>query len=82
MMSEKRKRATYQVLDMNCASCARDVKKLLEKRSGVDDIKVNEMLNIFYIDFEPSKISEEELEKTINKSGYKAVRIRSMKERH
>ena len=81
-MSEKRERATYQVLDLSCISCARDVRKLLEKRSGVDEIKVNEMLNIFYIDYEPSKISEEELEKTIRGSGYKAVRIRSMKEKH
>ena len=81
-MSKKRERAAYQVLDLSCVSCARDVKKLLEKRSGVDEIKVNEMLNIFYIDYEPSKISEEELEKTIHGSGYKAVRIRSMKEKH
>jgi Cu+-exporting ATPase len=81
-MSEKQKRVTYQVLDMSCVSCARIVKKQLGKQSGVDDIKVNEILNIFYIDYEPDKISEEELEKIIKRTGYKAIKLRSMKDSH
>jgi len=78
-MSGKQKRVTYQVLDMSCVSCAKLVRKLLEKQSGVNDIKVNEILNIFYIDYEPDKISEEELEKMIKRIGYKAIKLRSMK---
>ena len=81
-MSEKQKRVTYQVLDVTCITCVRQVKKLLEKKCGVNDIKVNEMLNIFYIDYEPDKVSEEELEKVIKRTGYKAVKLHSMKDSH
>jgi Cu+-exporting ATPase len=81
-MGEERRRATYQVFDVSCVSCARELKKLLEQREGVDDIKVNEVLNIFYIDYEPSKISEEELERTMDMSGYKVARIRGVREKH
>ena len=81
-MSGKQKRAAYQVLDMSCVSCARLVEGFLEKQAGILSVKVNEMLNIFYIDYEPDKISEEELERIIKKTGYKTVRVRSLREVH
>lgn len=73
-------RVTYQVLDVSCAQCVVDVKKFLEKHDGVQDIKMNQMLNIFYIDYEPEKVSEEEIEKTIKKIGYKTIKLHSIKE--
>ena len=73
---------TYQVQDINCAQCVIDVKKILEKQSGVDNIKANQMLNIFYIDYDPDKISEEDIEKTVKKIGYKTVKLRSLREKH
>ena len=73
-------RVTYQVLDASCAQCTVAVKKFLEKHNGVNDIKMNQMHNIFYIDYEPEKISEGEIEKTIKKIGYKTVKLRSIKE--
>ena len=79
-MDQKPKRVTFQTLDVSCRQCAIDVRRLLEKQSGVVDIKVNEMLNIFYVDYNPEKISEEDIEKTVKKIGYKTVKLRSMKD--
>ena len=78
-MSEKQSRITYQVLGMSCVSCAKIVRKSLEKHEGVKGIKVNAITNTFYIDYDPNKISEETLEKTIKESGYKTVKVHGMK---
>ncbi len=81
-MSEKQRRVTFQVLDVDCASCIVGVKRILGKQTGVVDLHVNEMMSIFYIDYEPDKISEAELEKLIEKTGYKTVKLRSVRNGH
>lgn len=74
-MSEKTSRVTYQVLGMSCISCSKLVRKSLEKHEGIKDIKVNAITDTFYIDYDPSKISEEVLEKAVKDTGYKAIKI-------
>ena len=81
-MEQKRRRITFQALDVSCLQCIIGIRGLLEKQSGVIDIKVNQMLNIFYVDYDPEKISEEDIEKTVKKLGYNIVKLRSMKEMH
>ena len=78
-MSEQQKRVVYQVLGMNCVSCAKLIRKSLEKNEGVKDIKVNAMTNTFYIDYNPNKIAEETLEKAIKETGYKTLKLHGMK---
>lgn len=79
-MNEKSSRATYQVLGMSCVSCAKLIRKSLEKHEGVKDINVNAMTNTFYIDYDPNKIADETLEKAIKETGYKAIRLQGMKQ--
>lgn len=81
-MDEKLSRLTFQVLDVSCISCMKGVKQFLEKQSGISAIKVNEMLNIFYIDYDPDRISEKNIEGIIRKTGYKVVKLRSMRNGH
>jgi len=78
-MSEKLKRATFQLLDMDCTTCGSLVKKSLERQRGVKAINVNVMLSIFYIDYSPDEVSENELEKLLNRSGYKVLKLHSLK---
>ncbi len=79
-METASKRVTFQVLDVSCIQCMVDVRKVLEKQSGIRDIKVNQMLNIFYVDYDSTKTSEDEIEKFLKKIGYKIAKIRSMKD--
>lgn len=77
---EKYGRVTFQALDVSCIQCVIGIRRLLEKQSGVLDIKVNQVLNIFYVDYDAAKISEEDIEKIVKKTGYNFVKLRSMKE--
>ena len=79
-MDQKNGRLTFQAVDVSCRQCVIDLRGILEKQSGVTDIKLNEMLNVFYVDYDPEKISESEIDKVVKKIGYKAVKMRSMKE--
>lgn len=81
-MEKKQRRVTFQVLDVSCPQCTVGVRLLLEKRGGVIDIMENQMLNIFYIDYDPDKISEEDIDRLVKKTGYKTVKLRSLKEGH
>ena len=79
-MENPQKRVTFQVLDVSCIQCVVDVRKVLEKQTGILDIKVNQMLNIFYIDYDSTKTSEEAIEQLLKKLGYKLVKLRSMRD--
>jgi len=81
-MDEKQRRVTYQALDVSCVSCANLVEKFLESQAGVNSVKVNKMLNIFYIDYDPSRISEEKIQEAIKKTGYKVIKMRSISNSH
>ena len=78
-MSGETRRLGLQIIGMSCSSCAKIIRKELGKSSGVNDVKVNPMLNAIYVDYQPDKISEKEIEESVKKSGYKAVRLRGMK---
>jgi cation transport ATPase len=71
---------TFQLLDVDCPSCISDARKVLERQAGVVGLHINQMLNIFYIDYEPGKITEEELGELMRRTGYKAVKLRSMRD--
>ena len=79
-MEQKQQRVTFQTLDVSCLQCVVGIRSLLEKQSGVIEVKVNAMLNIFYVDYYPEKISEAEIESIVKKLGYNIVRLRSLKE--
>jgi copper chaperone CopZ len=81
-MGERQSRVTYQALDVSCGSCANLVEKFLESQAGVNSVKVNKMLNIFYIDYDQSRISEEKIEEAIRKTGYKVIKMRSISNSH
>jgi len=81
-MDEKLSRLTFQVLDVSCTFCVKGIKQFLEKQSGSSSIKMNEMLNIFYIDYDPDRISEKNIEEIVRTTGYKVVKLRSMRNSH
>ncbi|MCJ7633574.1 heavy-metal-associated domain-containing protein [Candidatus Bathyarchaeota archaeon] len=78
-MSDKLKRAAFQLLDMDCATCGSLVKESLERQRGVKAVKVNIMLSIFYVDYSPDEVSEDELERLLNKSGHKVLKLYTLK---
>lgn len=57
---------------MHCASCAGNIEGVLRKISGVKRAQVNFALEKAQIEFEPDKLSVQDLITAIEKAGYKA----------
>jgi len=60
---------------MHCASCAVNIEKSLKKIDGVSEVNVNFASQRATIEFDPQKMSPPDLEKAINKIGYKAIKL-------
>lgn len=64
-------KTTIQIEGMNCASCVATIERALKKKKGVNSAFVNLATKKSTIEFDSTKISEEELKKTIENAGYK-----------
>ena len=74
------RRLGLQIICKSCVSCAKIIRKQLGRRGdGIRDVNFNPISNVIYVDYQSDKISEEEMEEVVKKSGYKDVRLRGMK---
>lgn len=73
---EKTNNLVLHIEGMTCASCAKNVEKVLLKKAGIKDARVNLATEKANIDYEPS-LSIKEIIKTIEKSGYSAKETES-----
>ena len=58
---------------MHCATCALTIEKKLKKVDGIELASVNFASEKAHIEYDGEKLSEEDVIKQINKTGYKAV---------
>ena len=73
-MSREVKEASIQISGMTCAACATGIEKGLNKMEGVEQANVNLALEKSSIKYDPSKLSETDLEKKIEALGYGVVK--------
>ncbi|MFA5413463.1 MAG: heavy metal translocating P-type ATPase [Patescibacteria group bacterium] len=62
----------FQVLGMDCASCAANIEIFLKKIDGIEKVNVNLPAAKAAVDFNEIKVSEKEIIEAIEKLGYKA----------
>ncbi|MCP3763401.1 heavy metal translocating P-type ATPase [Domibacillus sp. A3M-37] len=72
-MSTQTKEANMQISGMTCAACATRIEKGLNKLNGVEQATVNLTLEKSNVTYDPSKISEADLQKKISDLGYDVV---------
>lgn len=72
-MQENYKRIRVKIIGMDCASCAKVTEKVLQGREGIRSVGVNFMIDTACVEFEPSKISEDSIKKTIKRAGYDSI---------
>jgi Cu+-exporting ATPase len=60
---------------MHCASCVSAIENALRKRDGVLEVKVNLSTERAYIEFDEKRVNRDELERIIEDTGYKVVKI-------
>lgn len=59
------------IVNMDCASCAKTIEKELIKVPGIKEIKASILLKKAFVKYEPDSIDMAEIEKRIEKIGYR-----------
>ncbi len=65
------KEINLDVEGMTCASCVAAIERTLKKQIGVEAIQVNLATHSAYLKYDPAKVKLSELEKAVDKAGYK-----------
>lgn len=58
---------------MHCASCAVNIEDYLRKLEGIFKVNVNLVLKKAYIEYDPQKLTRQDLKKAVEKTGYKVI---------
>lgn len=62
----------FNITGMTCSACSMHVEKSVKKLNGVKEVNVNLLLNNMTAEYNPEKISENEIINAINNAGYGA----------
>ena len=68
-------KASFKVVGMYCTTCKPIVEKQLKDKDGIKKIDLNYMTDSVSIEFDPSLITKQEIKESLDKSGYKFVRV-------
>ncbi len=66
-------KVTYRLGGMACPDCAQKTGLMLERQKGIEHVKVSFTTGKAKIEYNPAEITLEEIEKFINKTGYKIL---------
>lgn len=72
-MSSNRRVVTLKVRGMHCVACARTIEKTLMHREGIVNVNVNFAAEKIMIEYNPSKITLEEVAKVVRELGYELI---------
>lgn len=73
---------TFQIKDMSCASCAVTIENAIKKKPGVNKAVVNFVTTSATVDFDPEKITEQDIVRAVESVGYKAEPEHEMHQMH
>lgn len=63
----------FNIEGMTCAACARAVEKAAQKLEGVQEATVNPATEKLNISYDEGKLTPEDIQKAVEKAGYKAI---------
>src|SRR6185369_1906011 len=67
------KKASFPILGMHCASCARLIERKLTRTTGVISANVNYGSEMATVEYDENGTSEEKLAKSVKETGYELV---------
>ncbi|MGI0031057.1 MAG: heavy-metal-associated domain-containing protein [Nitrososphaeraceae archaeon] len=65
----------FKVVGMYCISCKPIVEKQLKHVKGVKSIKFDYLTDSIIVEFDPAVLTKEDIKNSLDKSGYKFVRL-------
>ena len=72
MATEK---AFFKVVGMYCISCKPIIEKQLKDEKGVKSVKFDYLTDSIIVEFDPAVLTKEDIKNSLDKSGYKFVRL-------
>lgn len=63
----------FDVMGMTCSACSAHVEKSVKGLSGINDVNVNLLQNTMVVDFDDSKLKEDDIIKAVVDGGYNAI---------
>jgi copper chaperone len=76
---EKTEKALFKVVGMYCISCKPIVEKQLKNQQAVKKIDIDYITDSVIVEFDPTFITKQEIKDRLEKSGYKFIRVASVK---
>jgi Cu2+-exporting ATPase len=74
-MRKEHIKTTFPVLNMSCAGCASNVRKILQKQQGVQHAEVNFASQTASVEYDRSLTSAKKLQKAVHEAGYELVTV-------
>lgn len=71
------KKESYKVSGIHCASCVSNIENALSKVKGVQSVQVNLATEKLYLEYDENTVKLENIEKELNKMGYKLIKSES-----
>jgi len=71
--------STLSLKGLHCAACVNRVEKDLKKLDGVLKVNVNLATQKAYVEFDNSKVRNEDLKKAVIESGYEVIDVEDKK---
>jgi len=72
-MVEGRARGVFRILNMDCPSCTRAISRTLYKLDGVIDVSFNYISDKIYVEYDPEKVTMDDIKKAVKKIGFKII---------
>lgn len=64
------KKTTFKITGMSCTSCAATIEKALKQTDGIDKGHVNFATEKATVEYDPKKITENDMVKIVESAGY------------
>ena len=68
-------KAHFKVVGMHCTTCKPIVENQLKNNNGIRKIDINYMTDSVVMEFDPTLTNIKEIKESLEKSGYKFVRV-------
>jgi len=72
-MVEGKARGVFSILNMDCTSCTRAISRTLYKLDGVIDVSFNYITDKIYVEYDPEKVTMDDIKKAVKKIGFKII---------
>ncbi len=73
-LGKRVERLRLRLVDASCSTCIIPVRRALERVVGVEWVGANPVLDIIFVDFDPSLTGPDRILSEVRKTGYTAVR--------